>query len=157
MKKRIYFKNFENYKRGLMVSHHYEWETFYNSEEELELTGFALIWARNPYGTHNLVLCAWDDELEEWFAIRHGTIASLKFLWEHDYPLYKKGVRFLTKYGEKKDFRGFCECEEETTKIVVPKSPDKDISYEDDISVDEIIVDDVEALLRFGIIPEDVA
>lgn len=145
MKKRIYFKNFENYKRGLMVSHHYEWETFYNShyEEELELIGFALIWARNPYGTHNLVLCAWDDELEEWFAIRHGTIQSLKFLWEHDYPLYKRGVRFLAKFGKIKGFRGFCE--EETTEIVVPKSPDKDISYisyEDDISVDEIIVDE---------------
>ena len=61
--------------------------------------GYQIVQARNPYGSHNLVVV--DSESGE--AIRHGSSASLDFVqWAMSTHcvrkvvkhLYKKGVRF---------------------------------------------------------------
>lgn len=57
---------------------------------------WAVINARNPYGTHNLVLV--DKETDE--AFRHGLGPVLIMLKNWDEKTYRKTVRALYKRGE---------------------------------------------------------
>jgi hypothetical protein len=71
---------------------------FYSFEQEANgqiITGhdwrFQVMFARNPYGGHNLVL------IEDGKAFRHGDLACLVYLFEYFPRMYRRARRFLAR------------------------------------------------------------
>jgi len=60
-----------------------------------ELEGAAIVYSRNPYGNHNLVLVDW-YRLE---AIRHGNTACLAECLRESKQAYRKARKFLAARG----------------------------------------------------------
>ena len=88
--KHVYFESFETCCSGRLIS---------------EIGEYALVYSRNPYGTHNLILCHAEYTCENrkyarkyYAAIRHGNLPSLACAGVPA-ELVKRGARFLVKRG----------------------------------------------------------
>lgn len=88
---KVEVKNFHQYEMMRLVSHNRASEVF-------------LLYAKNPYGSHNLVLARYNGEEPEAFC--HGTRDCLQYLAETGKKsLYHKALRFI---GEKEKEKRLC-------------------------------------------------
>lgn len=79
----------------------------------------AVVYHRNPYGGHSLVLLEWSSDYRKWVAYRHGDEATLVMLSWISRHVFRRAVKFLAKKKPEKLRRIMNEGGEEIERLPV--------------------------------------